>query len=100
MSKPYSLAPRARKDIRELLNFISLNNASAAERVKDALLRTFELVSRNESLGRPYAGLPDNILLLRALAPAKSYVIFFRRSSNTTRIVAVLHGSRDWANLI
>lgn len=86
------LAFRARSDIEEIHEYLSVRNAEAAERLE----RTFRAVF--EDLARfPALGMPTNTRLVRRLAIADwPYSIFYHldRDGGVVTVLRVVHGKR------
>jgi toxin ParE1/3/4 len=90
------IRPQAEADIDAIADFIALDNPLAAERWVDELFATFLMLGRRPGMGRPRE---DVAFGLRTF-PKGRYLIVFRRSGETTTIVRIVHGARDWTKLI
>jgi len=84
-------SPRAREDLFDIWLYIAAHNTNAADDFIAKILEVADLVTalpyigriRNELKGRP-----------RSIA-VDSYVLFYQTSATGSRVLRVLHGSRD-----
>jgi len=92
----FRLTQRAQDDLREIRNWISVENPAAAVRVIDAIFETLQLLVRHPEVGAPYHNLGENLRAFPAQRPAQRYVIFFHVREETLVVMRVLHGARDF----
>jgi toxin ParE1/3/4 len=83
--------PTARIDLQEIADFIAEDNAGSAGRVLAGLRRSCRRLASLPGMGRLRPDIGPKVQSF----PAGSYVIFFRRRSDSVEILAVLHGARD-----
>lgn len=90
MNVRYSL--RARKDIDALYRWIARDNASAAQRMEDAIRLTVQLISSQPKMGVS-TGYAD---VRRHPMPKLHYAIFYRIDwrANTLDVLRIVHGKQ------
>lgn len=54
----FRLLPRAVRDLEEVHKFIEIDDPSAAAKVVERLIQSFELLAKRPEVGRPIAGRP------------------------------------------
>lgn len=91
MSQLY-FSSSARNDLKEVFDYISLDNPSAAVGFLKKLKDTCNRIARYPSIGVQRDDLAPGLRCF----PIGSYLIFYRTSEGLTGIVRVLHGSRDY----
>lgn len=92
MEREIFFAPRAARDLKEIFEFISVDDKAAARRVIGRIERTIGLL-----LHRPFLGpavLAPKRAGLRKITVAP-YVVFYRVLETELQIVRILHSSRD-----
>ncbi|MGA2556890.1 MAG: type II toxin-antitoxin system RelE/ParE family toxin [Verrucomicrobiota bacterium] len=90
----YLIAPAARTDLEEIWSYIAidLQNADAADGVRDELFDALGKLARTPGIGhfrRDLAGEPLRFWCVR------SYLIIYRSEKRPVEIVRVLYGARD-----
>ena len=92
----YRLRPLAERDIEEILSYIAKESPAAASRWLGALKETFARLADMPKMGlaRPEIR-PD----LRCFAIG-NYLIAYREIEGGVEIVRVLHGARQWQELL
>lgn len=89
-------SPSSRRDLIEILDHIAHNNPEAAanfvKKIKDSCSR----IARYPKMGIRRDDLAPGLRCL----PVANYLIFYRETEGCTDIVRVLHGSRDYRNLM
>lgn len=85
----------ARRDLVEIYLFIALDNAEAAERHHGRLEAAFRAIASQPKIGKQRNDLREGT---RSLA-VNNYVIYYRYTRSSTRILRVLHGARDIRSL-
>ncbi len=88
----YVLSPDALQDLQDIWDFISLDNANAADQLEDDFFSAFEKLARQPRIGHTRTDLTERAV---RFWPEGSYLIVYRELTETLQIVAVLHGSRD-----
>jgi toxin ParE1/3/4 len=91
----YRLADPAKRDVKEIKDYIAADNREAAKRLVRALTEKFAFLSQNPTLFAPqvaYGGLRKCGL--------GNYLIFYRSVKGGIQIMRVLHGARDLQKLL
>ena len=102
MSRPeYSirLLRIAEEDLRDIVSYIGADRPSAAERLADRIEKDLQLLARNPRLGR----IPGEEELLRSgyrYLVVVNYLIFYILEEKTILVHRILHGARDYQNLL
>ena len=87
----YSVSLQARRDLRDIEEFISDYNPVAADQLRARIDDQFQLLADNPFMGRERAELGDNLRSLRV----ENYVIIYRPADSGVAIVRVINGARD-----
>ena len=87
----YSISLQARRDLRDIEEFISDYNPVAADQLLARIDDQFQLLADNPFMGRERAELGDNLRSLRV----ENYVIIYRPADSGVAIVRVINGARD-----
>jgi plasmid stabilization system protein ParE len=84
-------APRARSDLEEIIRYIASDNPYAAERVRDAILDTIELIS-----AYPHAGIKNAVTpeVRSRLVRRYPYRVHYRLRDGELVIIHVRHAAR------
>jgi plasmid stabilization system protein ParE len=92
----YVLTPPARDDLREIREYIRLDNPDAALRVVDDLRRRCRALAR-----RPYIGHTRTDLLPEEfrIFPVGSYLIVYRPETKPLQIIRFWHAARGTPDL-
>ena len=98
-NKTYRLSNQAIQDLRDIADHIGADNRSAAERVLDTLLASFELLAENPEAGTLRDDLRRTIRMFVPKSPAGNYIIFYYSIPNGIEISDVIHAKRDWQSL-
>ena len=86
-----TLAPRARRDIRAISDYIAAENPAAAQALLSIFMAAFRLLD-----AYPEAGIDREELRLRLRSYAVgSYVIYYRPRRGGVEIARVVHGKQD-----
>jgi plasmid stabilization system protein ParE len=93
----YVLSPAALQDLQDIWDFISMDSASAADKLEDEFFGAFERLARRPRMGHGRTDLTERDVLFWLVG---SYLIVYRQNSTALQIVAVLHGARDLAEVI
>lgn len=96
--KDFILSPQAKRDVEEILDYISRDNPASAERVLSDLEQAIYRLADNPQMGH----------LREDLAPGKklrfwrvhSYLVIYRPEPGPVQIVRVLSGYRDIEELL
>lgn len=87
----YSVSLQARRDLRDIEEFISDYNPVAADQLLARIDDQFQLLADNPFMGRDRAELGDNLRSLRV----ENYVIIYRPADSGVEVVRVINGARD-----
>ena len=92
----YRLLPEAISDIEAIVLTIADDNPVAAQRWYDRLLKTFEMLGDMPEMGAPRFDVRPNMRLF----PISNYLILYRAVGADAEIVRVVHGAREWQDLV
>lgn len=92
MIEKFDLTQGARRDLRELWEFIAEDNLDAADRVVADITAAFARLAQMPGLGHAREDLTARPLLFW---PVHSYLIVYRSDRKSLQIVAVVHGACD-----
>ena len=92
----YRLQPEAETDIFAIARHIAIDDSSAALRWIDMIHSRCRMLGENPSIG---AARPDIRPELR-MFPSGNYLIFYRKIERGVEIVRVVHGARQWQELL
>lgn len=82
----------ARRDLRQVRDYIARDNPKAAERTAQHILKAVEQLPDNPSIGRPGRVLDTRELVVTGTPFLIPYTVF----DNTLVILRVLHGAQKW----
>lgn len=91
------LSPAALQDLQDIWDFISIDNASAADKLEVEFFEAFERLAQRPRMGHSRTDLTERDVLFWLVG---SYLVVYRQDSTTLQIVAVLHGARDVTEVI
>ena len=83
--------PRARNDLRDILEYIAKENPAAADRVRRAFLDAAKLIATRPHLGLRNAKVPE---LLSRLVARYPYRIHYRVEVTDVSIIHIRHSAR------
>jgi len=88
--------PRARDDLREILDYIAQDNPAAARRVLTRIDQSVSILARHPNIGRSteFPGLQKWSI------PNLPYAAYYRIEGETVVIARVIHGARKWPNAL
>ncbi|QGM96697.1 type II toxin-antitoxin system RelE/ParE family toxin [Methylocystis parvus] len=92
----FKLKPRAEQDIEEIVSYIAADSPAAARQWFESMRRACERLAEMPKMGvaRPEIR-PD----LRTF-PVGNYLIAYREAGLDVEIVRILHGARQWRELL
>jgi toxin ParE1/3/4 len=93
---PVVASERADADLLEILNYLDEHSPVAAERFATALTERCLQLGRLPGMGRSREELRPGI---RSIVVEK-YVVFFRVTESSVRILRILHGARDMGSAV
>lgn len=91
-------SPKAERDLDAISHFIAADNPEAAERVRQNILDTADLLAQYPELGRRIRNASPRHAQIRWFVVPKfhNYLIFYQPFQKTILVVRVLHAARDW----
>jgi plasmid stabilization system protein ParE len=94
----YAITARARQDLRGIYRFIAIERQSpeSAERQLEFLFDKFRFLAMNPEMGEIRNDLRPGLRVFIA----KTYVIFYRIRTGGVSITRVMHGRRNWADIL
>lgn len=89
------------QDLPDIYAFIADRDPAAAERVLDAMERTFRQLARHPDSGAPYPTRNRKLQGLRMfpVSDFPNYLVFYRVETASIRILYVTHGARHLLRL-
>jgi toxin ParE1/3/4 len=87
----YRFTPTARRDLKDIKNYIAEQSVPAAFRFVDDVVQKCEALAQFPEMGRLWADLDPP---LRSF-PVGSYLIFYRPTAGGIQIVRIISGYRD-----
>jgi len=94
----FRLSPNARRDIREIWEFVASDSIEAAGRVRRRIQANCQILA-----ARPFLGHRRDDLTARPdvrFWPVYTYLIVYRPYTAPLEILRVLHGKRDLAEML
>lgn len=92
----YRLLPQAISDIESIVLTIAADNPIAAQHWYDRLVKTFETLDTMPEMGAPRFDVRPDMRLF----PMGNYLILYRAIEDSAEIVRVVHGAREWEDLV
>lgn len=89
----------AEDDLVEIITFIAEDNAAAAEKLADKIETRLARLANHPALGKIPAEEELARLGYRYLV-VDNYLVFYTVSAQTVLIHRIIHGARDYANLL
>src|SRR5437879_3065821 len=93
------LLPQAQEDFLEIIEYIAEDKPSAAEKMADRFEKSFSQLSVNPMSGRLARETKLKLLNYRILV-VEPYLIFYQVKRNTVFIFRILHGARDYLQIL
>lgn len=81
----------ARRDVREIWDYIARDNPDAADRLVRSFNETLGRISDQPGIGRTREDLSPRLHSF----PVGNYLLFYRAASDGIELIRVLHGRRD-----
>jgi toxin ParE1/3/4 len=92
----YRLLPQAIRDIEGIVLTIAVDNPVAARHWFDRLHKTFSSLGAMPEMGSPRFDVRPDMRLF----PIGRYLILYRAADAVAEIVRVIHGAREWEDLV
>lgn len=83
--------PKARADLRHILDYIAERNAFAADRLNDTIGRAAEMLTLH-----PFMGRIGRVAATREWVAHPNYILIYRVDSDAIVITAVLHARQNY----
>jgi toxin ParE1/3/4 len=96
----YRLTNRALDNLDGIASYIGERDVAAADRVIEALIGCFAKLAENPEIGTKRDDLRPGLRVFSPPRPAHNYVVVFYEVGFGVEINAVIHGARDWPELI
>lgn len=96
MDRQVQWEDEALDDLRQLVEFIALDNPTAAQRLGMAVVDKVQQLAAQPRMGRRYAAIKE--VEVREV-PVPPYRIFYRVETQRVVVLAVWHGARDEPDL-
>ena len=92
------LSPKTVRDLDEHCGHIAADNPEAAERVRQTILHTADLVAQHRELGRRILNAAPRHAQIRWFVVPKfrNYLTFYQPYQEAIMVVRVLHAAQDW----
>ena len=91
----YTISPLAYRDILREWVYIARDNVDAADMVEAAIYRNFDLLARNPHIGRPCLTSHSAATFTWPAWPYENYMIFYRPTTRSLRVLRVVRSERD-----
>lgn len=93
----YILAPEARDDLDEIIDYIARDSPQAARRVIEKIRVAIRRLAEMPRMGHLREDLTDEPL---RFWPVYSYLIIYRPERNPLEVVRILHGASDVKSIL
>lgn len=94
-----NILSQAEEDIEEIIDFVFEDRPSAADSIFEKFQIAFSLLAKNPSAGRKARDKRLSLLGYRYLVVG-NYLIFYRIKSNAVYVYRVLHGARNYTEIL
>lgn len=88
--------PKAKADLQSAVRYIAADSTKSARRWSASIREKCAKLAETPGLGAPKPELGPNIRMI----VAGSYLIFYETDSKSVEIIRVLHGARDWQEIL
>lgn len=92
----YRISPKALSDMRTVTGFIGRDSKRAARQWALEIREKFRIIGRSPKIGVARPELGEN----QRSFPFGNYLIFYREMSSGIEISRVLHGARQWQDML
>lgn len=90
--RQYRVTPQARKDLKEIWEYIARDSIDRADMVLERIERALQRLARSPGVGHIREDLADEH---HRFFPVFSYLIAYLHDKRPIQIVRVIHGARD-----
>src|SRR3982751_3382127 len=98
MSARFVVRPKARRDVREIADYIAADNLEASDRFIDEVYAAFQLLAQMPELGSARRFRRESLKGLRLWRVPhgfEKYLVVYRPRPDAVEIIRVLHGARQ-----
>ena len=92
-------APAARQDIYECTEYLENRDIAVADRFRECIQQTVELLCGNPELGERFRRDLTGTIRKRGVLKFANYLIFYRREESILQVLRIIHGARDYEKL-
>ena len=92
-------APDARQDIHECAEYFENHDYAIADRFREAIRKTVEMLCGNPELGERFRKDLTGTIRRRGILGFANYLIFYRRQDSQLQVLRILHGARDYEQI-
>lgn len=92
----FRLLPQAEHDLQEIADYIALDDPRAADKQLHRFAASFRRLGEFPELGTAH----DDVRPGMRLLPVGPYLILYRIAEKGVEIVRVIHGAREWQELL
>jgi plasmid stabilization system protein ParE len=96
----YRLTSTALDDLDEIWAYIARDNADAADRVHETILKTCESLARFPLQGAERRDLTSLPLRFQTVSRYPNHIVAYRPDVRPVEVVRILHGMRDFPRLL
>ena len=89
-------AQDARQDIYECVEYFESRDSAVADRFREAVQQTVEMLCGNPELGERFRRDLAGTIRRRGILNFTNYLIFYRREDTQLQVLRIIHGARDY----
>ena len=99
MGKSLTQHPAVRTDLSEIHGYIAADDPVAADRVIDAIKGVFQMLTQFPQTGRIYSRSGIERLRVMQVPKYRNYLVFYQDTPGAVRVLYILHGAQDLAEI-
>jgi len=92
-------SPDAQQDVNECIEYFESRDDSVADRFREAVQETVEMLRGNPELGERFRRDLTGTIRRRGILHFTNYLIFYRRENSVLQVLRIIHGARDYERL-
>ena len=92
----FRLSPEAEADLAAISDYIAVDDPNAARRMLGWLEERFVMLSEFPAMGVARDEIRSGLRLL----PVGNYLVLYRQAADGVEVVRVIHGARQWQDLL
>ena len=96
----YQFTPQAIDDLLEIWAYVARDNATAADRLEDAIYRACSLLADSPLRGHIRNDLTTRTLRFWTIQQYRNYIVVYDPETTPLQIVRILHGARNFTALL